>query len=84
MAEDAHGHASGSHAAHGPEGRVDPDIAPAKSDSSHTDVESGHSHHGHSLLDTALTQILGIAILEFGVTLHRFVNLARIALLTIF
>lgn len=50
-------------------------------DHDHAD-EHGHSHgeqhghgHGHegALVDSAITQIIGVAILEFGVLLHRFV-----------
>ncbi|KAG7443574.1 ZIP-like iron-zinc transporter [Guyanagaster necrorhizus] len=65
MTHDAHGHLAGSHASHGPEGN--PDESKSKSSSSEVDVEN---QHGLRVLDSALTQIIGVAILEFGVTLH--------------
>ncbi|KAK7024950.1 ZIP-like iron-zinc transporter [Favolaschia claudopus] len=71
LRHDPHGHYTGSHAAHGPEGTQTP---PKESAS---DVEEQrHHHHGHShgelshLDDSAAAQIVGIAILEFGVLLH--------------
>ncbi|KAJ7117455.1 ZIP-like iron-zinc transporter [Mycena epipterygia] len=66
---DPHGHHTGSHAAHGPEG----DETPPKE---HGDVEEqrhDHQHHHGGLShldDSASAQIVGIAILEFGVILH--------------
>ncbi|KAJ7599376.1 ZIP-like iron-zinc transporter [Mycena floridula] len=56
---DVHGHVTGSHAAHGPEGTL-----PAKNSSS--DIESMYQ----APLDSAAAQIIGVAILEFGVALH--------------
>ncbi|KAK0189100.1 Zinc/iron permease [Armillaria mellea] len=53
----AHGHEVGGHAAHGPEG----DIA--------HQIELSNDQQ-HRVLDSAMTQIIGVAILEFGVTLH--------------
>ncbi|KAJ6582065.1 ZIP-like iron-zinc transporter [Mycena capillaripes] len=72
LRHDPHGHYTGSHAAHGPEGTQTP---PKENN---TDVEAqreGHNHHQHHgelshLDDSASAQIVGIAILEFGVLLH--------------
>ncbi|KAJ7066147.1 ZIP-like iron-zinc transporter [Mycena amicta] len=69
LRHDPHGHYTGSHAAHGPEGSQTPPKTPS-------DIEAqrdGHHHHGgegHHLDDSASAQIVGIAILEFGVLLH--------------
>ncbi|KAJ7210444.1 ZIP-like iron-zinc transporter [Mycena pura] len=69
LRHDPHGHHTGSHAAHGPEGAQTPSTA-------HSDTEAqehGHRHHHHGdghLDDSASAQIVGIAILEFGVLLH--------------
>ncbi|KAK0446894.1 ZIP-like iron-zinc transporter [Armillaria borealis] len=51
---DAHGHEAGGHAAHGPEATANSTIEDQQ----------------HRVLDSAMTQIIGVAILEFGVTLH--------------
>ncbi|KAJ7627119.1 Zinc/iron permease [Roridomyces roridus] len=59
---DAHGNSSGLHAAHGPEGSTD---TSAKGSSS--DVERQLAQDD---TDSASAQIIGIAILEFGVLLH--------------
>ncbi|KAF9480530.1 ZIP-like iron-zinc transporter [Pholiota conissans] len=71
---DAHGHSLGSHAAHGPEGVINP---PTKVESNiSADVESARNsipqqhEHDHDFEDNASTQMIGIAILEFGVVLH--------------
>nr|GAT55238.1 ZIP-like iron-zinc transporter [Mycena chlorophos] len=76
LRHDPHGHYTGSHAAHGPEGTETPsDVL--------TDIEAaqekqhphGHNHDsegGLHLGDSASAQIVGIAILEFGVLLHSF------------
>ncbi|KAF5371422.1 hypothetical protein D9757_009999 [Collybiopsis confluens] len=70
---DAHGHDSGSHTAHGPEGEM------MTSNSSSKDVESSgmsqdpqsETHqHSDSKLDSAVAQVIGVAVLEFGVVLH--------------
>jgi zinc transporter 1/2/3 len=58
---DAHGHHGGSHAAHGPEGSL---------------VESAGEREkgnvpGQTDSDSAMARIVGVAILEFGVMLHR-------------
>jgi zinc transporter 1/2/3 len=72
---DAHGHNTGSHAAHGPE-TLSPTIGPAKSKgdvaSDHTglDEEHGHHEHGHTHSYELMAQLIGVAILEFGVVLH--------------
>lgn len=41
-------------------------------DEKHAHQGHGHGHEG-ALVDSAATQIIGVAILEFGVILHRFV-----------
>jgi len=66
---DAHGHGVGSHSAHGPE-RFDQTSEPrAEKEASNSDVETGNN--GFNFDDNALAQIIGVAILEFGVVLHR-------------
>ncbi|KAF5362167.1 hypothetical protein D9756_002244 [Leucocoprinus leucothites] len=77
---DTHGHTHGGHAAHGPEGNfVTPEAQRQRDDKSNDpDVESlgtvksehNHHQHGNVFTDSALTQIIGVAILEFGVALH--------------
>jgi zinc transporter 1/2/3 len=59
---DAHGHAVDSYAAHGPE------------TNNASDSEKGHLEktEDHTIADSALAQIIGVAILEFGVLLHRY------------
>ncbi|KAF9006007.1 ZIP-like iron-zinc transporter [Cyathus striatus] len=67
---DVHGHGHGSLAAHGPEGEL---VQPKSGASSSSDIESPKVEHQHGILgfdDSAITQIVGIAILEFGVALH--------------
>ncbi|KAF7310046.1 ZIP-like iron-zinc transporter [Mycena indigotica] len=63
LRHDPHGHHTGSHAAHGPEGTQTPpsDVEEA--------LQKPQQHH-HHLGDSASAQIVGIAILEFGVLLH--------------
>ncbi|KAJ3720587.1 ZIP-like iron-zinc transporter [Lentinula raphanica] len=67
---DAHGHDTGSHAAHGPEGNLvtttskDVEALPSE-----TINESVHEHT-HRVSDSAVSQVIGVAILEFGVVLH--------------
>ncbi|KAJ7653132.1 ZIP-like iron-zinc transporter [Mycena polygramma] len=68
LRHDPHGHHTASHAAHGPEGAQ-------TSPKANTDVEGQvNGHHRHAepthLDDSASAQIIGIAILEFGVLLH--------------
>ncbi|KAF9031366.1 ZIP-like iron-zinc transporter [Hymenopellis radicata] len=67
LQHDAHGHVAGGHAAHGPEGNTDVDKIKSGTDSS-VDIE--RASESHYVMDSALTQIIGIAILEFGVVLH--------------
>jgi zinc transporter 1/2/3 len=73
---DTHGHSLGSHAAHGPEATFSaPDNAVNKAEkegSTSSDVESATHVRAHatSVSDNVLTQIIGVAILEFGVVLH--------------
>jgi zinc transporter 1/2/3 len=62
---DAHGHSHGSHAAHGPEG-----MFTAPESGNHEHVEDPEKQAAH--LDSAAAQIIGVAILEFGVLLHRY------------
>jgi len=67
---DTHGHKVGSHAAHGPEGDFEqpaPDTTTHSKGESSTDIEKQPSW---TIDDSALAQIVGVAILEFGVTLH--------------
>lgn len=66
--KDAHGHSLGSHAAHGPEANFDPTLSSQKESSS--DIEAP-KHEDHGFEDSMSTQIIGVAILEFGVVLHR-------------
>ncbi|KDR76838.1 hypothetical protein GALMADRAFT_225700 [Galerina marginata CBS 339.88] len=61
---DSHGHGS-SHAAHGPEGK---DNGETKETTSQ-DIESATEEEEQSAAD-AIAQMLGVAILEFGVLLH--------------
>lgn len=69
--KDAHGHNLGSHAAHGPESKVE-QASTLQKEVSIEKVESGQDHHyEHSLGDSATTQLIGVAILEFGLVLHR-------------
>ncbi|KAG6845512.1 hypothetical protein H0H87_008409 [Tephrocybe sp. NHM501043] len=79
---DAHGHNLGSsHAAHGPEpdrlASVTGSIDEKESSSSSTDIEShgqhddhAHAAHANTVADSPAAQIIGVAILEFGVALH--------------
>ncbi|KAH7885879.1 ZIP-like iron-zinc transporter [Phlebopus sp. FC_14] len=68
---DAHGHGIGGHAAHGPEGspvpRLAGDLESEKMDPEN-DVEASHKGPRHN--SSALAQIVGVLILEFGVLLH--------------
>jgi len=65
---DVHGHAHGGvHAAHGPEA-VNRDVDKTKEDNSPEDGKSDSSYD-----QEAAAQIIGVAILEFGVLLHRLV-----------
>lgn len=70
---DTHGHeAGGSHAAHGPE---DNDSLSISEQNRTPDVEktapsASSPHKPHSVIDNPVSQIVGIAILEFGVVLH--------------
>ncbi|KAF8551353.1 ZIP zinc/iron transport family [Imleria badia] len=57
---DPHGHGLGSHAAHGPEGV-------SEDEKTTSDLEASQSHFDD---DSALAQIIGVFILEFGVLLH--------------
>jgi zinc transporter 1/2/3 len=67
LSHDAHGHALGSHAAHGPE--INFEDKDTKVDKSSSDVESADGP-ANPFQDSMLTQIIGVAILEFGVVLH--------------
>ena len=71
MSHDAHGHGHGvgALAAHGPEG-AEGEATSEKS--SKRDIETSmFEEKPGSVVDSALTQIIGVAILEFGVLLHR-------------
>lgn len=67
---DPHGHdigSDGAHTAHGPEMTTSQD----QKLSSGSDIEKmGASPGGRAVLDSATAQVLGIAILEFGVVFH--------------
>ncbi|KAJ7694650.1 ZIP-like iron-zinc transporter [Mycena rosella] len=71
LRHDPHGHYTGSHAAHGPEGSQTPPKEHSTGDVE-AQREEHHHHHGEltHLDDSASAQIVGIAILEFGVILH--------------
>ncbi|PBK99637.1 Zip-domain-containing protein [Armillaria gallica] len=72
MRHDAHGHQAGSYTAHGPEGdlahQTEGNVDESKLNiiNSKLDIEDQR----HRALDSAMTQIIGVAILEFGVNLH--------------
>ncbi|TFK74958.1 ZIP zinc/iron transport family [Pluteus cervinus] len=69
LKHDAHGHEMGSHAAHGPELSHDrKDVEEVVKPDTHSD--SIDSSKGFAQDGDALTQIIGVAILEFGVALH--------------
>ena len=87
---DPHGHQVGSYAAHGPE--ADSAQDPTSGDGSDLEKvtkisEVGHVHHhvdireGKSFQtdEDAMAQLIGVAILEFGVVLHRHVFLVLLA-----
>ncbi|KAF8603843.1 ZIP-like iron-zinc transporter [Ceratobasidium sp. AG-I] len=73
-AYDTHGHAhetAGRHGAHGPETSLPPPtntLANPEKMVVQSDSEIGHSHT--VLTDSAMAQILGVMILEFGVVFH--------------
>ncbi|KAF5383718.1 hypothetical protein D9615_003583 [Tricholomella constricta] len=76
---DNHGHNLGSHAAHGPESVYNnqstaaisvPRPVDEKSTSSMSDLEEGKHSHSDTVISSPIAQIIGIAILEFGVALH--------------
>ena len=81
LKHDPHGHglATGAHAAHGPETRTrdgrDSENAIEYDDNEKipADLEKSAAQvHEHGLMsDSAVAQIIGVAILEFGVLLHR-------------
>ncbi|KAF9218627.1 ZIP-like iron-zinc transporter [Gyrodon lividus] len=68
---DAHGHGIGAHAAHGPEG-ISTQSTPLEGNSAYekdvSDIEASHTHANYD--SSALAQIVGVFILEFGVLLH--------------
>ncbi|SJL03960.1 related to ZRT2-Zinc transporter II [Armillaria ostoyae] len=72
MRHDAHGHQAGSYAAHGPEGNLAHQIEGNVDESKLNiiDSELDIEDQRHRALDSAMTQIIGVAILEFGVNLH--------------
>ncbi|KAH6916036.1 zinc-regulated transporter 2 [Coprinopsis sp. MPI-PUGE-AT-0042] len=74
-AHDAHGHGQEitAHTAHGPETPAQPaqEKAMKQTESSLSDVETADSHHHEFKPDATTTaQIVGVAILEFGVVMH--------------
>ncbi|KAG6861081.1 hypothetical protein C0995_004180 [Termitomyces sp. Mi166 len=70
IAYDPHGHDIGSHAAHGPEPNevVSHEVSAQEKAHSQGDVES--QDYGGVTVDNAAAQIIGVAILEFGIILH--------------
>lgn len=69
---DAHGHASEGHAAHGPETPgIEGQGEDTKMEEANVASQSSDDLGGtKAALDSPLTQIVGVAILEFGVVLH--------------
>ncbi|KAF8889332.1 Zinc/iron permease [Infundibulicybe gibba] len=67
---DAHGHAHGSHAAHGPEGKlVESGFRSRSSDDERSDdLEAVKNIIADD--ENAMAQVIGVIILEFGVALH--------------
>ncbi len=81
FSHDAHGHGVGGMAAHGPENTSEAEghAVLNGNDGSSSDEEKNprvsvgdDSEIGSGVIDSALTQIIGIAILEFGILLHRY------------
>ena len=88
---DAHGHNTGGVVAHGPEGSPEPgpasprspDVESMRLEKTDKDSETGHSvnraeHAAHVKImtdESAMAQLIGVGILEFGVILHRLVKL---------
>ncbi|THG95696.1 hypothetical protein EW026_g6003 [Hermanssonia centrifuga] len=79
FSHDAHGHGVGGMAAHGPENTSEAEghAVLNGNDGSSSDEEKNprvsvgdDSEIGSGVIDSALTQIIGIAILEFGILLH--------------
>lgn len=70
---DAHGHGIGSHISHGPEGLPQTvEKEPSASDIENNNSSSeGEGSKGFHFDDSVLAQVIGVAILEFGVILHR-------------
>jgi zinc transporter 1/2/3 len=87
---DAHGHHTGGVVAHGPEGSPVPGPASPRIpdvESMHLEKPDKSSEAGHSVTrvddathittmtdESAMAQLIGVGILEFGVILHRFVK----------
>ena len=87
---DAHGHNTGGVVAHGPEGSPEPgpasprspDVEGMRLEKTDKDSETGHSvnraedaAHVKIMTDeSAMAQLIGVGILEFGVILHRSVK----------
>ncbi|VDB99924.1 unnamed protein product [Peniophora sp. CBMAI 1063] len=76
-AYDAHGHGLGGHSAHGPESGHSPEPSDLERQQQEAaikakidDSESALSQDTAEAMHSALAQIIGIAILEFGVVLH--------------
>lgn len=66
----------GTHAAHGPEARASNAIKDEQLDSASHD---SHSSESSWLSQEILSQIVGVAILEFGVALHRYVSIPTLS-----
>ena len=75
---DAHGHNIGGHAAHDPEGDFEQLPAAKLEQDGSSDVEGQPKF---TIDDSAMAQVIGVAILEFGVVLHRQVILSFLKLL---
>ncbi|KIK54374.1 hypothetical protein GYMLUDRAFT_63179 [Collybiopsis luxurians FD-317 M1] len=76
ISHDAHGHGIGAHASHGPETlERNSDFETDRVEEVGRKSSSSHSTNGlvvqkSAVLDSPVTQIIGVAILEFGVVLH--------------
>jgi zinc transporter 1/2/3 len=67
---DAHGHGHGAHAAHGPEQVTGDGGSKSDLEKSAKPLHTVEKHGLSVLDDSALAQVLGIFILEFGIILH--------------
>lgn len=83
VSHDAHGHEVGTLAAHGPEAPEERSTSPKliEEEAIESDTKYGKEEKsdvevavGEHFVDSAATQIIGVAILEFGVLLHRYIS----------